>query len=220
MACAAVLLASDQKCVREYVTHGENGLLTDFFDYEKLAQMAVEVLQDPPAYRHLGEAAARTVTDKYSLELAIPRIESFFKDVAQTPRSPSIRADLICREGTIYKSMQEDPDAEVRSVATNQGGVAKAPDEWLPEKPPEPSTPPPDVSHLPAHQGTLALLQHAESRVPACRTGYIWRTPSKVSVNSRRSASVMIHGTCAASSAARAAGSQDWCFCSASSLGA
>ena len=46
MACGAVLLASDQKCVREYVTHGENGLLTDFFDYEKLAQMAVEVFKN------------------------------------------------------------------------------------------------------------------------------------------------------------------------------
>ncbi|MGA2501516.1 MAG: glycosyltransferase, partial [Tepidisphaeraceae bacterium] len=55
MACGAVVLASDQTCVRECITHGENGLLCDFFDYEALARKAVEVLRDPAAYRHLGK---------------------------------------------------------------------------------------------------------------------------------------------------------------------
>ena len=34
MACGAVVVASDQKCVREYITHGQNGFLCDFFDHE------------------------------------------------------------------------------------------------------------------------------------------------------------------------------------------
>ena len=39
-----VLLASDQRCVREYIEPGKNGLLADFFDVEGLAKQAVEVL--------------------------------------------------------------------------------------------------------------------------------------------------------------------------------
>ena len=38
MSCGAVVLASDQNCVREYVRHGENGLLGDFFDVEGLVR--------------------------------------------------------------------------------------------------------------------------------------------------------------------------------------
>jgi glycosyltransferase involved in cell wall biosynthesis len=57
MACGSVLVASDQSCVREYVTHNRDGLLVDFFDCENLARQALEILKDPSAYRHLGEAA-------------------------------------------------------------------------------------------------------------------------------------------------------------------
>jgi glycosyltransferase involved in cell wall biosynthesis len=164
MACGAAVLASDQKCVREYITHGENGLLTEFFDYEKLAKMAVEVLRDPAAYRHLGEAAARTVEEKYSLEVAIPRLGKLFEEVAKTPRSPTIRYEAICRKGTLYKTLQEDPDEEVTAVINEPAGTGAAKAEVLPAKPPEPATPPPDVTSLPPHKQAIALLRHAESR--------------------------------------------------------
>ena len=111
MACGAVLLASDQKCVREYVTHGENGLLRDFFDVEGLAAQAIEVLRDPAAHRCLGDAAARTVQEKYSLAVALPRIKAFFEQVASKPREPSVRAELLVRKG--IDQPDEDPDAEL-----------------------------------------------------------------------------------------------------------
>lgn len=97
MSCGCVVLASDQACVREYITHGQNGLLCDFFDYEAQARRVVEVLADPSAYVHLGEAARRMIEEKYSLSVTLPRIKAFFEEVAARPRRPSWRADLLTR---------------------------------------------------------------------------------------------------------------------------
>jgi glycosyltransferase involved in cell wall biosynthesis len=60
MSCSCVVLASDQACTREYIEHGRNGLLCDFFDAEGIARAAVEVLRDPGAYRSMREAARET----------------------------------------------------------------------------------------------------------------------------------------------------------------
>jgi hypothetical protein len=40
------------------------------------------VLKDPGAHRHLGEAAGRTIHDRYSLDVVLPRLRSFFAEVA------------------------------------------------------------------------------------------------------------------------------------------
>jgi glycosyltransferase involved in cell wall biosynthesis len=92
MACGAVVLASDQTCVREYIEPGVNGLLCDFFDYEELARKAVDVLKDPGAYHPLGEAARKTVDERYSLNVTFPKIKAFFERVASgRRREPSQR---------------------------------------------------------------------------------------------------------------------------------
>jgi glycosyltransferase involved in cell wall biosynthesis len=82
MACGCTVLASDTAPVREVIHDGENGLLRDFFDEEALADAAVAVLKDPGAHRHLGEAAGRTIHDRYSLDVVLPRLRSFFAEVA------------------------------------------------------------------------------------------------------------------------------------------
>jgi len=114
MACGAVVLASDQVCTREYIVPGQNGLLCDFFEYEGLARQAVEVLKDPPAFQHLAQAARRAVEEKYSLKVAMPRLHDFFQRVAAKPRSPSIRADLLVRPGTLATAASAEPDEELR----------------------------------------------------------------------------------------------------------
>lgn len=87
MSCGAVVLASDQTCTREYIRHGENGLLCDFFDVEAMARQAVEVLRSPGDYRHLAEAAIRTVEEKYSFAVARPRLKEYFQRVASRRRA-------------------------------------------------------------------------------------------------------------------------------------
>ncbi len=103
MACGAVILASDQTCVREYIRPGENGLLADFFDVEGLANEALRVLRDPVAARPLGEAAMRDALAKYSVEAALPRLKTFFEETAARRRTPSMLMKDLVRPGTLRR---------------------------------------------------------------------------------------------------------------------
>ena len=51
-----------------------NGLLADFFDVDELAEKAVAVLKDPPAYRSLGEHGVEMIQDRYALDVTLPKI--------------------------------------------------------------------------------------------------------------------------------------------------
>jgi glycosyltransferase involved in cell wall biosynthesis len=65
MAMQTTVVASDVAPVREAVSHGETGLLVDFFDPAALADQVVDVLGNPEAYAHLGPAARAHVVDRY-----------------------------------------------------------------------------------------------------------------------------------------------------------
>jgi glycosyltransferase involved in cell wall biosynthesis len=65
MSMEATVVASDVAPVREAVTHGETGLLVDFFDPEALAAQIVAVLADPAAHAPLGRAARAHVVAGY-----------------------------------------------------------------------------------------------------------------------------------------------------------
>ncbi len=80
LACGTTVLASDTAPVREMVRDGVNGLLTDFFDVEALAERANRVLDDPAAYRPLGEAGVRLIRERYSLEVCLPRMLALYED--------------------------------------------------------------------------------------------------------------------------------------------
>ena len=82
MSCGCTILASDTEPVREVIRPGENGLLRDFFDVEGLAEAAVRVLEDPEAHRALGSAARQTVLDRYSLDVVMPEMLSFYREIA------------------------------------------------------------------------------------------------------------------------------------------
>lgn len=65
MSMGATIVASDVGPVREAITHGETGLLVDFFHPEKLATQVADVLARPGTYAHLGPAARRHVVRNY-----------------------------------------------------------------------------------------------------------------------------------------------------------
>ena len=57
LATGCVVIASDTPTVREFVTHGQNGLLVSFFDTKGLADTVLRVLEDAPlAHRLRGNA--------------------------------------------------------------------------------------------------------------------------------------------------------------------
>lgn len=117
MSCGVVLLASDQRCVREYVEPGKNGLLVDFFDVEGLAKQAVEVLRDPVAYRPLAEAAMQAVRENYSVDVAMPRLKTFFETVAAKKREPSTLMKNLVREGTLQQVISDEESHRKKEAA-------------------------------------------------------------------------------------------------------
>jgi glycosyltransferase involved in cell wall biosynthesis len=80
LACGTIVLGSDTPPVREMIEHGKNGLLVDFFDHEKIAEMASQVLDQPRAYKPLGQAGIAMIHDHYSLDVCLPRMLALYED--------------------------------------------------------------------------------------------------------------------------------------------
>jgi glycosyltransferase involved in cell wall biosynthesis len=80
LACGATVLASNTAPVSEVIKHGQNGLLADFFDVEGIADLAGKVLDNPGAYRPLGQNGVEMVRDRYSLEVCLPRMLDIFEE--------------------------------------------------------------------------------------------------------------------------------------------
>jgi len=65
MSMGATIVAADVAPVREALTHGETGMLVDFFDPDALAAQVVDVVARPEAHAHLGPAARAHVVENY-----------------------------------------------------------------------------------------------------------------------------------------------------------
>jgi glycosyltransferase involved in cell wall biosynthesis len=77
-----VVLGSDVPPVREGISSGVNGLIKPLCDTDRQVNTALRVLDDPPAFRPLGQAARRLMVEKYSLEVAVPELKAYFERVA------------------------------------------------------------------------------------------------------------------------------------------
>lgn len=79
MASGCVICGSDTAPVREVITHGKNGLLSEFYDREALARNMIRVLKEPAQYAPLGKAARQTVLDKYEWSKCAEELKSYFE---------------------------------------------------------------------------------------------------------------------------------------------
>jgi glycosyltransferase involved in cell wall biosynthesis len=68
MSIGCLVLGSDTAPVREVIEHGRNGLLTDFFDPERLARAAADALERRAELAPLRAAARQTIVDRYDLQ--------------------------------------------------------------------------------------------------------------------------------------------------------
>jgi glycosyltransferase involved in cell wall biosynthesis len=80
LACGTTVLASDTSPVREMIGHGKNGLLVDFFDVERMAQMASEVLDAPGDFKHLGQNGVEMIHSRYSLDVCLPQMLELYQE--------------------------------------------------------------------------------------------------------------------------------------------
>jgi glycosyltransferase involved in cell wall biosynthesis len=81
LACGSTVVASDTPPVRELIAHEQNGLLADFFDVEGLTALALRVLDDPAAHRHLGAAGQALIEERYTLKRCLPLMLELYQRV-------------------------------------------------------------------------------------------------------------------------------------------
>ncbi len=79
LSCGCTVLASDTEPVQEMIRAGENGLLAGFFDVDAFVDQAMAVLDDPEAYRHLGEAGSNMIARDYSLDVCLTQMLEMYE---------------------------------------------------------------------------------------------------------------------------------------------
>ncbi len=73
MAAGCLLVGSRTAPVQEMIRHGENGLLTDFFDHHALADTLHDALAAPERYMALRAAARATIVQRYGVQDLVAR---------------------------------------------------------------------------------------------------------------------------------------------------
>jgi glycosyltransferase involved in cell wall biosynthesis len=86
LSAGCVVLAADTEPVREVLAHGQTGLLLDPANIDAWEQQALAVLDDPAAFRPLGEAAAVLVEERYTQDVCLPRLAERFTRLANGER--------------------------------------------------------------------------------------------------------------------------------------
>jgi glycosyltransferase involved in cell wall biosynthesis len=86
MAAGCVVLASDHEPHREFIAHGQTGLLVDAADAGAVARRALAVLDDPAGHRPMGDAAAALIRRRYSQDACLPLLAEQFSGLALAGR--------------------------------------------------------------------------------------------------------------------------------------
>jgi len=93
MSMQATVIGSDVAPTREVITHGENGLLVDYFDPGALADQIIDVLVNPRDYAHLAPEARARVVENYDFQTrCLP--EHLRHINALTPSTKGISVDI------------------------------------------------------------------------------------------------------------------------------
>jgi glycosyltransferase involved in cell wall biosynthesis len=79
LACGCTVLASATPPVLEMIEHEQNGLVADFYDVDRFVKLALDVLNDPAAYRRLGDAGAAMISERYSVEVCLPKMLELYQ---------------------------------------------------------------------------------------------------------------------------------------------
>ena len=86
MASGALVLGSDTPPVRELIGHDVNGLLTDFFDPDRIADDIETILRGDVDTARLKSTARATIVLDYALQSIIPRQWALMRAVARDGR--------------------------------------------------------------------------------------------------------------------------------------
>ena len=89
MSSGCAVVGSATAPVQEVITHGQEGLLVDFFSPEALADSVDFLLRDRALARELGQRARDAVVQRFSLQACVPRQLALMQLVASGALSGS-----------------------------------------------------------------------------------------------------------------------------------
>jgi N-acetyl-alpha-D-glucosaminyl L-malate synthase BshA len=81
MACAVPVISSNAGGLPELNLHGETGYIAEIGDVDKMADYALQLLEDPTRYRIFSENALERATTMFSSEKVIPEYEKYYEEV-------------------------------------------------------------------------------------------------------------------------------------------
>jgi len=90
MSCECLVVASDTPPVREVIQDGVNGVLTDFFSPEKIAEKVVACLEYPSFMETVKQNARKTILDKYSLDKMLSRQINVMKQLTEASKQKKL----------------------------------------------------------------------------------------------------------------------------------
>jgi glycosyltransferase involved in cell wall biosynthesis len=85
LAAGCAVVGSDTPPVREFITHGENGLLTSFFDPPALARSVLRILEDETLDRRLRTGARRYAEARLSMDDYLASYERLIERLTGQP---------------------------------------------------------------------------------------------------------------------------------------
>lgn len=119
LACGCTVLASDTPPLREVIDHGRNGLLASFYDVDRFANLALEVLDDPAEYRaQLGRQGLEMIHAKYSLERTLPRMMQLYDRAVGLHSAQRHGPAIVTENGATLASQNGDAFKELRRCFT------------------------------------------------------------------------------------------------------
>jgi len=98
LAAGCLVVASRTPPVEEFISHGRNGMLVDFFSPRALAETAARALAEPRSFAGMRAAARETVVRNYSLSVCLPRQLAIIEEMTGSPSRPP-RAELTRAAG-------------------------------------------------------------------------------------------------------------------------
>ena len=116
MACGTPAVAFAVGGVNDVIEHGRNGLLVSPLDTGSMASAIATLLVGTPTTSVMGEAARRTVAERYALDAQAQAYETLFMDrLAVAPSAPqqrtprSLGGGVLARPVTLHPAVEAGP---------------------------------------------------------------------------------------------------------------
>ncbi|MBU3951886.1 MAG: glycosyltransferase, partial [Proteobacteria bacterium] len=83
MACGCLVVASNTQPVKEVIQDGVNGVLTEFFAPEKIAEKVVACLEYPSFMKNIKTNARKTIQERYGLDKMLANQVQIMKQMTE-----------------------------------------------------------------------------------------------------------------------------------------